>query len=391
MSLPKVKIIINNDQLGQSAQTADSICGLIVTGVTVAGAGNVTIGNAYKLTSLKDAEAIGIVAAGSNDYPHKQIKDFYSEALTGATLWIMLVASTVTMEDMVDKDLAFGPTLLDAAQGTIRYLGVSRKSAAGITVANGVDEDVDAAAVKAQVLAELYVSKYQNMQVLVDVKDFNGTEADLKDYKTASLNRVSGIICGTGGKNAAVGLFLGRKAATPVQRAAGRVRDGALPITTADLTDDTAIDGKEAVLGNISTKGYIVMYVVPGKSGYFFGKSHTFTEEDDDLNRVEKVAVIDKASLIAASVFSDNILEEIPLEETGKISPAIIGNWKADIERAINLQMTANGEISGVKATIDPDQDILGTSELTVTLQVLPVGYSETITIDLGFTTSLTD
>lgn len=391
MSLPKVIIIINNDQLGQTAQTADSICALICTGVTVAGGSNVTIGNPYKLTSLKDAENIGIVSGGTNDYAHGQIRDFFAEALTGATLWIMLVASTVTMADMVDKDLAFAPTLLDAAQGKVRYLAVSRKSAAGVIVANGVDENVDATAIKAQVLAELYVSKFQNLQVLVDVKDFNGTEADLKDYKTASLNRVSGLIAGTSGKNAAVGLYLGRKAATPVQRAAGRVRNGALPISTAVLTDGVAIDGLEATLNNISDKGYIVMYTVPGKSGYFFGASHTFTAEDDDLNRVEKVAVLDKAALIAANVFSDNILEEIPLEANGRISPAIIGNWKADIENAINLQMTANGEISGVKATIDPDQDILQTSQLSVKLQVLPVGYSETITIDLGFTTSLTD
>ncbi|MEM8506234.1 MAG: DUF2586 family protein [Bacteroidota bacterium] len=389
MSLPKVQIIINNDQLGQTVQTEDSICALICTGVTVAGAGNITQGQAYKLTSLKDAEDIGILSTNGNDYAHAQIKDFYAVALTGATLWIMLAADTVLMSEMVDKDLAFAPTLLDAAQGTVRYLSASRQSAAGRVIANGVDQDVDVAATKAQALAVAYVAKFQNLKVILDVNDFNGTEADLKDYKTASLNRVAGLIAGTSGNNAAVGLFLGRKAATPVQRAAGRVRDGALPINTATLTDGTPIEGREAALNNISDKGYIVLYTVPGKSGYFFGKSHTFTEETDDLNRLEKVSVIDKTALIAASVFSDNILEEIPLEENGLISPAIIGTWKGDIENAIDLEMTASGEISEVKATIDPQQDILSTSTLNVTLQVLPVGYAETITIDLGFTTSI--
>jgi len=78
------------------------------------------------------------------------------------------------------------------------------------------------------------------------------------------------------------------------------------------------------------------------------------------------------------------------LDDAGKISPAIVAGWKADIENAINQQMTANGEISGTKATIDPDQDILGTNTLSVKLQVLPVGYSKYIEINLGFTTSLT-
>ena len=52
--------------------------------------------------------------------------------------------------------------------------------------------------------------------------------------------------------------------------------------------------------------------------------------------------------------------------------------------------MTVEGEISGVRASIDPTQDILGTDELKATLDILPVGYSKYISIDLGFTTSLT-
>jgi hypothetical protein len=53
--------------------------------------------------------------------------------------------------------------------------------------------------------------------------------------------------------------------------------------------------------------------------------------------------------------------------------------------------MTVNGEISGCKATIDPNQDILSTNTIAMSLDILPVGYAKYITIDLGFTTSLTD
>ena len=87
--LPGVSITINNDQLGQTNQTADTIAGLIATGVTVAGAGNVTVNLPYQLFSLEDAEAIGITAGGTNAYAHSQIKDFYDGAGKGAGLWII--------------------------------------------------------------------------------------------------------------------------------------------------------------------------------------------------------------------------------------------------------------------------------------------------------------
>tara|TARA_R110000823_G_scaffold309594_3_gene433964 strand:+ start:1460 stop:2635 length:1176 start_codon:yes stop_codon:yes gene_type:complete len=388
--LPGVSITINNDQLGQTNQTADTIAGLIATGVTVAGAGNVTVNLPYQLFSLEDAEAIGITAGGTNAYAHSQIKDFYDGAGKGAELWIMLVASTVTMAEMLDVTEDYATVLLDAAQGRIRYLSVTRKSAAGITVANGVDEDVDAAAIKGQALAVAYAANFKYLKVIIDVKDFNGTVGDLKDYKTTTHNRVAGLLCGTSGKNSAVGLLLGRIAGNPVQRNPGRVKDGALGITAAVFTNGAAIETLEASLGAIHDKGYIIMRTIPGKSGYFFSDAPTFTADSDDLNILPRVAVIDKAALIALGVFTDNILEEIPLDDAGKISPAIVAGWKADIENAINQQMTANGEISGTKATIDPDQDILGTNTLSVKLQVLPVGYSKYIEINLGFTTSLT-
>ncbi|HAX15715.1 MAG: hypothetical protein CMF34_01840 [Leeuwenhoekiella sp.] len=387
--LPGVEININTDRLGQTDQTEDSIVGLILTGSTVAGADNITTGTAKQLFSLEGAEAIGITASGTNAFAHTAIKNFYAQAGKGAELWIMLVTAAIKMSEILDLTGDFAPVLLDAAQGRIRTLAVSQKSAAGITVANGVDEDVDLAATKGQALAVAYAGKYKPVRVIIDGKDFNGTVADLKDYKTTTHNRVAILLAGTGGKNAAVGLLLGRIAVNPVQRSVARVRDGELGITAAKFTNDAAIETLEDSWNAIHNKGYIFLRTIPGKAGYFFTGDPTLTADSDDLASLKRVATIDKATLIALGVFTDNILDEIPLEENGKISPALIGNWKADIENAINQQMTNNGEISGCKATIDPDQDILGTSEFKASLDILPVGYSEYIKIDLGFTTSL--
>lgn len=388
--LPGVDININNDRLGQTNQTDDTISGLIVTGVTVAGVSNVTQGNAYQLFSLDDAVNIGITSGGTNDYAYQAIKQFYDQAGSGSELWIMLLASTVLMSTMCDlTESDYAVKLLEAASGRIRYLAVSQKAAATPTIANGVNEDVDAAVTKAQALAVSYSSKYKPLRVILDGKDFNGTVGDLKDYKTTSNFRVSILLAGTGGKNAAIGLVIGRLASNPVQRSIARVKDGDLGIDTAKFTNDEDIITLENAWNAIHDKGYIFLRTIPGRSGYYFTDDPTLAADDNDLNAIKRVAVIDKATLLALGVATDYINDELPLSEDGTLSPAVIGNIKADIEQEINTVMTANGEISGCKVTIPLDQNILSTSTLNVTLDILPVAYAKYIKIDLGFTTSL--
>jgi len=388
--LPGVTINVNNDRLGQTNQTEDTIAGLIITGSTVAGAGNVTAGNTYQLFSLQDAIDISITEGGTNDYAYQAIKQFYDQAGKGAELWIMLVTSGILMSTVCDlTETDYAVKLLDAAQGRIRNLAVSQKALSTPTIANGVNEDVDAAVVKAQALSEAYAAAYKPLKVVVDGKDFNGTVGDLKDYKTTTHNRVSILLAGTGGKNAAVGLLLGRLAANPVHRSIARVKDGDLGILTADFTDDNPVEDLEASWNAIHDKAYTFLRTIAGKSGYFFTDDPTLTEDADDLSSIKRVAVIDKATLLALGVATDYINDEIPLASDGTISPALIGNIKADIENAINVNMTDNGEISGCKVTIDPAQNVLNTSTLAVTLDILPVAYSKYITIDLGFTTTL--
>ncbi|MBB4117866.1 hypothetical protein GGR32_000138 [Mesonia hippocampi] len=389
--LPKVTININNDRLGQTNQTEDTIAGMIITGSTVAGTNNITVGTANQIFSLESAEAIGITKDGTNSFAYNAIKEFYAKAGKGAELWLMLTTASIKMSEQLDTTGSYAPTLLNAASGRIRTLVVSQKSNTGITTGNGLDEDVDLAVTKAQELANAHANKYKPLRVIIDGKDFTGTVADLKDYKKASSNRVA-ILLGnaSAGKNAAVGMILGKIAANPVQRSIGRVRDGDLGIVAAYLNNGEAIETLEDAWEAIHNKGYIFLRTIPGKAGYFFTDDPTLTSDSDDLSSLKRVAVIDKATLIALSVYTENILDEIPLAENGQISPALIGNWRSDIEAAINQQMTVEGEISGVRASIDPSQDILGTNEFKVTLDILPVGYSKYISIDLGFTTSLT-
>ena len=210
MALPGVNITLDNGQPGGTAAAADGIAGLILTGAAVNG--KLVLGQAYRLSSLKEAEEQrGILAAGSNAYAHKHIKAFYDAAGTGSELWILLVAPAVTMQNMLDKTESYAPTLLNAANGAIRLLGVSRrKQTAAATLAHGLDQDTDRALVKGQVLADEFATNFKPFRFVVDGKEWNGSTGDLKDYYAAGFNRGAVLPGATDdSKNAAVGLVIG--------------------------------------------------------------------------------------------------------------------------------------------------------------------------------------
>ena len=386
MGLPGVKINIKNGSLGSVPTSKDGIAGLVLTGVTVAGSNKVTVGSSYQIFSLADAEGLGILNTGVNAYPHTQIKEFYDTAGTGAQLWIMLVLANITMEDMLDKTKPYVSKLITDAGGSIRKLAVSRKSGAGITITDGLDADVDKALIKGQVLADESALAFKPFRFLVDGKDFNGTVANLKDYTTAGFNR-GGVLLGTtsSSKNASVGFALGTMAKLPVQRKISRVKNGALAIADAYLTNQAITESLENAWGAIHDKGYIFFRTFIGKSGFFFNGDATATALTDDYASFTNGFVIDKATTIAYLTFVEEVEDEIDVNENGAIDGGVIKALQAKIENNIELQMIGNDEASGVTALIDPNQNVLATSDLDVSLSVQPKGYKKFINIDLGF------
>jgi hypothetical protein len=51
--------------------------------------------------------------------------------------------------------------------------------------------------------------------------------------------------------------------------------------------------------------------------------------------------------------------------------------------------MEADGEISAGQALIDPTQNVLSTSTLTISIKIVPVGIAEEIIVNIGLTTSI--
>lgn len=131
MALSDVSFVVGDGALGLQRPGEDGVCGLIASGVAVAG--GVQLNQPYLITSLKSAKNLGITA----EYDRvnrvalfRHITDFFDyverRGVVGS-LYIIVVDRSTTMTQMVDKDIASNAIkLLNYAQGKIRILGVTR-------------------------------------------------------------------------------------------------------------------------------------------------------------------------------------------------------------------------------------------------------------------------
>lgn len=388
MALPKITFTIGNGNLGRLGAEIRKTPGLILTGNTVSD--GATIGKAYQIFSLQDAIELGITKEGDNAFAYRHIADFYNQTGSGASLWFMLVSDATTLVQMADYAGNIAPVLIGAAQGEIRVLGLVKKSTGSATATDGVDIDTKEAVIKLQELGEKFAERYMPFRAIISANDFTGTPSRLFDYSTSNYNRVAVLLSNTNAaKEASIGLALGRLASIPVQRNIGRVKDGPVEPLGGYMTNGQPVSKYTNAWESIHAKGYIILRNFAGRAGFYFSDDPTATREQDDFKSLANGFVMDKAILIAYNALIDELSDDILLSDDGTIHPAIIKSWQDKIEVQIDGSMTANGEISRVKAFIDHKQNILTTGKMEVSIKILPVGYAKEIDVLIGFTTTI--
>ena len=392
--LPGVAITVENGSLGRVATTKDGVAGLIVVGMSRT---LIPLYTPKQIFGLKEAESLGITQAA--DLADKldtwqQIKEFYDEAGNGAELWIMTVALTRTMTELLDPNTTTNGArkLLDAASGRIRLLGISRYIDATVTYSqvtvSGLDEDVTLALPKGHALAIEYRNNFKPFSVIVDGRGWNGNISSLADLRTMTHSKVSVALLTTKAAktSAAIGLVLGRAAKIPVQRNIGRVKDGALNVGRLYYTNGADVSTfSDAQIGQVHGKAYLTPRTLVGRTGYFLTDDPTATTANDDYLTIANNRVIDKALTIVYGVYVNEINEELEISEEGKLEATKVAYFRQIITNALNLQMLSEGEVSAVDVTIDPDQNVLANDKINIEVRVTPVGYAKEIAVSLGF------
>ena len=410
--LPYVKIDFANGAIGASEPMDDGVTGLVCTAVAVTQTVNGETDNVfalntpYLITKLDELVSKGITSDSSdaNATLYKAVKEFYDEAPDGSKLWIMGVADTVTIADIVDKTKDNAKKLLVAANGTIRTLAVKIKDKSGYTptVTTGIDGTVRTAITNAQSLAEWATETlFAPVMVLLEGRHYTGNAETLKSnpINTGNDNRVGVVIGDTEVDpksnidlhGAAVGLLAGRIASIPVQRSVARVRTGSITTTTMYIGNLPAESGNP---GTINDCGFICPRTFVGKAGYYWSDDKLAAEASDDYSLIPRRRVADKAYRITYSTLINEVAEEISVTDDGKISAPVVKAIQTAVESAIVNNMTSIGNLGndpsdpndmGVECYINPDQNIVATSRLDVQVRIKPHGYSKYINVSLGF------
>lgn len=402
MPLPDVTISLANGNLGRLPTSEDGIAAIIVSGVAVAG--KFALGDVIgPILSLADAEALGI----TEDYDTTNkclawhhIRDFYAECGSGNKLYVMVVAATVSMENICADGGGYVDTLLNTAQGKIRFVGITRVPDATWTpnYVGGFDEDVFLAIENLKTIQANEFAAHRPVRFVVEGIDWQGnvgSTQDLTDTATGPNANMVSIVMGQvpdhyavdalTQKSAAVGMFLGTLAAIPVHYSAARVKNGALSQDEMNLSDGTAIEDISITNTTaLNDKGYVFGRTITGLAGKYWNGDSTACPVTDDYCFFSRGRVIDKAARITYTTYVQNLNDVVEVNTTtGKIAAAVIKNYEAQLEAAISTQMA--GEISGVKVYIDPNQNVLANDTINVEVSVVPVGIAKFITVTLAF------
>lgn len=375
MSLPKVSILYSNGNLLKDVDAVDGIAALCGTGYTAG-----LLGVPKTVYSLQDAEGQGFTDAAEPDM-YRHLKEFYGEIGGNQELHIMVVPDTMTMAQMLDNTNAAGAKKLIAdAQGKVRLLGVFHQPATGYNGGTAfIDSQVATAITNAKAFAEARLTELVPLRILIEGRVQNPAANNTLVPKNSS-NGYAGVVLG-GSLNdgsASVGLALGRAVKFGAHIKLGKVANGSLSISTAYIGNREIKDVTN--LATLHGDGFISFMQHPQKAGFYFGIDRM--SSTDDYRLLAYGRVVDKAAVIAAAVYIEDLEGEVAVDADGKINHSVVSHLEAKITQQINVAMS--DQISGLEVYINPLQNVINTGKLTVRLRVRPFGYTSFIDIDLG-------
>lgn len=384
--LPNIKFQLGKGALGQVAATQDGVVGLVVQ----VPPGTFNLGIIIVVTGIEDAKSKGFtpendILFGVNTFA--TILQFYLNGVEGTELYIYGVSNLLGMSDICNPANTYLQDLVNIAGGKISIVSIIRNlpTGYGMVPQDGLDKDVYDALGYSEAFAEAQKALFAPVVVILPAIGFEYNPLLLRNLKQNTQSSVS-IFIGDDNKVGAslIACFLGRLSKIPVQRNAGRVKDGALLIPSlVGVKDD--FPGNPSLVEAIHNKGFVTLRKHVRKSGYYVSDDPTATSDANDYIGVARNRVINKVLRIAYDRYVEELLDEIALNASGQISAAQATYYETLIERAISQLMVATGELASITAFVDPTQNVLATNKLCIDIRVVPVGYAKEILIKLGF------
>lgn len=376
--LNNISFTVAKGGLGVLAPNEDNVSAMMFA---LAGPGGWPTNKFKSFKTIQEVETAGItkghVTLGQVYY---QASEFFRMA-PGATLWLGLNATLPTYAE-----------LFTATMGKVRQIGViftvftdlNSVHQAGINTLTGLNAPAiviagfqPATAATISTIQDLTALTASNQVSVVAAGDGNGDGRALATALTLPYIP-------------AMGAVLGAVAAANVNESIGWVGkfnfSNGYELETIRMPDGTN-DPSEATLEALDTKRYIVLRKFVDKAGTFASDGNTVSAiANNDFAFIELNRTFQKARRLTRLYLLDDLGSPLTVDgETGKLAPATVAYFESKIERLVLTPMEGAGEVSAAEVYIDPNQNVLATSTLNITVRLVPRGVARTISVSIGF------
>jgi len=155
------------------------------------------------------------------------------------------------------------------------------------------------------------------------------------------------------------------------------------------ITGELVKDVSDNDLDLINDNRYIFVITHVGDADNYFNDSHTCDVDSSDYAFIENVRTIDKACRGVRANLLPYLNSPLKVDaDTGKLDSPTIAFLETTAGKALE-DMEKAGELSGYKVEIDPEQNVISTSNLEIIIKNVPTGVMRKVNVKIGFTTAL--
>lgn len=143
-----------------------------------------------------------------------------------------------------------------------------------------------------------------------------------------------------------------------------------------------------SLLSTLNSYRYLFSIKKVGYDGTWFNDSHTNVLQTSDYAYIENNRTIDKAVRLLYSNYLPDLNSPLVVNADGTLKDTTIAYFESSGQSAID-QMERDEEISASSVKIDPTQNVLSTSQLIITVTIVPVGVARNIVVKIGYALSI--
>lgn len=257
----------------------------------------------------------------------------------------------------------------------------------------------------AQTIATAIATDKKPAQILVTFDYSAATLSTLADLSALNSNNVS-VVIGQDGLNLGYKIYKATgRSITNLGAVLGAVSLSKVSEDIAWISKFNLSDGNEletaafangvlfsatttALLTTLDNSRYIFLMKQIGYSGTFVNDSNCAILESSDYAYIENNRTIDKAIRLLRVAYLPDLASSLVLNSDGTLTDTTVAYFESLGNIALD-QMIRDQELSAKSVVINPNQNVLTTSEVIVAVTLVRIGVARQIKINIKYSTSL--